>query len=203
MIIDFCHSFKDYDVILNFYGIWNYSCPKCLAKHCLHRHAKYSRYLLLWAEDGGLQGEQMELLRLKCSSCGSTHAILTMDMIPFCIYSVQAFLALVSLCMQEDRSVLKTEEQTGVSYQLLYHFLAVFHEYRQHLILFLRSCSFWEKANQPMARDILSFLWRHHPPWPQSAFFRTACSPLFLRRHSTVAYPLLFGSRFPDFASPT
>ncbi len=27
MIIDFRHSFKDYDVILNFYGAWNYECP--------------------------------------------------------------------------------------------------------------------------------------------------------------------------------
>ena len=34
MILDFTHSFKDYDEILNFYGVWNYECPnpECQAK---------------------------------------------------------------------------------------------------------------------------------------------------------------------------
>lgn len=145
----------------------------------------------------------MELLRLQCSSCDSTHAILTMDMIPFCTYSVQAVLALISLCMQDGGSVPKTEEKTGVSYQLLYRFLTIFHEYRQRLLLFLRIRQLWEDSIAPMARSILSFLYLQPPPWPQSDFFEVIHEPLFLHRRSTVIYPLFFGSRLPSPGSPT
>ncbi len=34
MIIDFTHSFKDYDEILNFYGVWGYYLQP------IYRHAK-------------------------------------------------------------------------------------------------------------------------------------------------------------------
>ena len=106
MIIDFTHSFKDYDEILNFYGIWDYDClnPECGARqHPMRRHAKYERSLVLWdASARRLKEERMEILRLKCSSCDTTHAVLTLDIIPFFEYSIYAFLALVSLCMEED-----------------------------------------------------------------------------------------------------
>lgn len=145
----------------------------------------------------------MELLRLKCSSCNSTHAILTMDMIPFCIYSLQAVLALISLCMQDGGSVPKTEEKTGVSYQLIYRFLTIFHEYRQPLLLFLRISRLWEDSMAPMARSILSFLHHQPLPWPQADFFGIIHMPLFLHRRNTVIYPLIFGSRLPRHGLPT
>ena len=106
MIIDFAHSFKDYDEILSFYGVWDYECPnpECRAKqHPMRRHARYERSLVLWDADAGrLKEERMEILRLKCCSCGSTHAVLTMDIIPFFAYSIQAFLVLVSLCIKRS-----------------------------------------------------------------------------------------------------
>lgn len=82
MIFDFEHSFKDYYEILNFYGIWDCSCPVCGASRSMHRHGKYHRNLILW-EDGQLLETCGEILRLQCRSCRSTHAVLTMDMIPF------------------------------------------------------------------------------------------------------------------------
>lgn len=202
MIIDFCHSFKDYYEILDFYGIWDYSCPKCGAKHSLHRHAKYSRYLIRW-EDGVFLNEEMDILRLRCTSCETTHAILTMDIIPFGIYSIQAVLALVSLCMQADSSVPKTEALTKVPYQLLYRFLQIFHQYREHLLSFLRLVGLWENDKPPMSRALLSALLSQPPPWPQSAFFKMFGSPLFLKRQNTVTYPLLFGCRLPYSPPPT
>lgn len=105
----------------------------------MRRHATYERGLILWdPETFELKEEQMEVLRLKCSSCGRTHSVLTMDMIPFFICSVQAFLALIHLCMEPEGSVLGTAERTGVSYQLPYRFLKLFHEYVGSLTLLLR-----------------------------------------------------------------
>lgn len=192
MIIDFGHSFKDYNEILNFYGIWDCSCPVCGAKRSMHRHGKYHRNLILW-EDGQLLETGGEILRLQCGSCCSTHAVLTMDIIPFFSYSLPAFLALIGLCLQPDGSVPKTERDTGASYQLLYRMILIFHEYRERLTLLLRRESLWSAAGSPLLRQLLPLLGQKSPPWMQSAFFRAYCSPVFLHRRITGAFPLYFG----------
>lgn len=200
MITDFCHSFKDYDEIINFYGVWDYECPnpECRAKnHPMRRHASYERGLVVWdTETGCLREERMVILRLKCASCGTTHAVLTMDMIPFFSYSLQAFLALVAMCLSPDGSVPRTEKETGVSYQLLYRFLRIFHEHMQGLMLFLRLEALWNQPEQPLDTQIIPLLKAQPPPWPASCCFRHFGIPLFLHRRSTIAYPLRFGAVF-------
>lgn len=191
MIIDFGHSFKDYDEILNFYGIWICSCPVCGAKCSMHRHGRYHRNLILWV-DGHLLETSGEILRLQCGSCGSTHSVLTMDIIPFFSYSIPAFLALIGLCLQPDSSVPKTERDTGVSYQLLYRMLLIFHEYRDKLTLLLRRECLWDASDSPLLRQLLSLLEQKSPPWLQSAFFQAYLSPVFLHRRITGAFPLYF-----------
>lgn len=201
MIIDFRHSFKDYDDILNFYGIWDYECPNpaCGAKsHPMRRHATYERGLVSWdPETCGLKEEQVTILRLRCYFCGTTHAVLTGDMVPFLLYSIKAFLFLVCLCMEPEGSVLKTEEKTGVSYQLLYRFLRLFHDYAERLSLFLRLLGMWDGPSQPLDSQLLPILKGQPPPWPSSRFFSCFQIPLFLNRRSTVSYPLLFGAALP------
>ena len=192
MIIDFEHSFKNYDEILCFYGIWDCSCPGCGARRSMHRHGKYHRNLILW-EDGRLLEISGWILRLKCSSCGRTHAVLTMDMIPFFSYSLPAFLALIGLCLRPDGSVPKTERDTGVSYQLLYRMLLIFHEYRERLVLLLRRESLWGTSASPLLRQLLPLMGHRPPPWMPSAFFRSYRSPVFLHRRITGAFPLSFG----------
>lgn len=199
MILDFTHSFKNYDEILNFYDIWDYECPnpECRAKqHPMRRHAKYERNLILWDDDASqLKEERMEVLRLKCCSCGTTHSVLTMDMIPFFSYSIQAFLVLLRLCV--EYSVPRTEEKTGVSFQLLYRFLQIFREYAGKILLFLRQEGLWKEEGELRYRQILPLLCGKSPPWPQSSFFCRERTPLFLHRRNTVSYPLRFSAAIP------
>lgn len=202
MIIDFLHSFKNYNEILEFYGIWECSCPKCGAKHSLHRHAKYSRNLIFWDTEA-LTEMKIDILRLQCCSCNSTHAVLTPDMIPFCTYSLGAFLKLISLCLEPDGSVLKTEQHTGVSYQLLYRFLLIFHEFRERLILFLRNQSLWSQTEHPFSRNLLYLLYSLPPPKPSALFFEMFRRPLFLHRQNTPSYPLRFGVHHICTVPPT
>ncbi len=161
----------------------------------MSRHGKYERNLIIWDPDScQLKDERMEVLRLKCRSCGSTHAVLTMDIIPFFVYSIQAFLNLISLCMKPEGSVLQTERETGVSYQVLYRFLLIFHGYAKKLALFLRREGLWEAFGHPLGRQMLPLLFVKPPPWLQSGVFRQERVPLFLHRRTTAAYPLLFGA---------
>lgn len=164
----------------------------------MHRHARYERSLVLWdASARQLKEERMKILRLKRGSCGTTHAVLTLDIIPFFEYSIYAFPALVSLCMEEEGSVVRTEKETGVSFQLLYRFLQIFHDYTEKLMLFLRLEALWECEGLPLDRQLLPLLLVKGPPWPQSSFFQRFQLPLFLHRTSTVSYPLRFGAAIP------
>jgi hypothetical protein len=46
MIIPFAVNINNYDeIVLSFYGIWEYTCPCCRAKRSFNRHAQYSRNL--------------------------------------------------------------------------------------------------------------------------------------------------------------
>ena len=92
MIIDFSLSRNNYHEILKFYGDWSYQCPVCGAKHHLVRHGSYERYLIFPGDDTALEYTCMTVLRLKCTSCSATHAVLPMDIIPFHQFSVQAVL---------------------------------------------------------------------------------------------------------------
>ena len=206
MIIDFAHSFKDYDEILSFYGVWDYECPnpECRAKqHPMRRHARYERSLVLWDADAGrLKEERMEILRLKCCSCGSTHAVLTMDIIPFFAYSIQAFLVLVSLCMEEKGSVLRTEEKTGVSCQLLYRFLLIFHEYTGKLMLFLRMEALWEEEGPWKAVSFPCFM-PNPLPGPSPAFSGRCAFLSSSPGKAPSPIPCVLAAPCPDVPVPT
>lgn len=57
------------------------SCPKCNSKD-LHAHASYSRYVDIFK-----RSHKVTIQRLRCPECGSTHAVLIEDMIPYSIAS--------------------------------------------------------------------------------------------------------------------
>ncbi|MDL2300973.1 DUF6431 domain-containing protein [Lachnospiraceae bacterium OttesenSCG-928-D06] len=193
MIIDFTHTFNSYNEILYFYGIWEYSCPKCGAMHSFHRHGKYVRNLIVKKSDD-LVEERMEILRLQCGSCKSTHAVLTPDIIPFGIFSSAFFLSLITLCLCPKGSVLKAQQKTGISYQLLYRFLQIFQEYYHKLILLLRREALWTHTEHPLAEELLGLLCSKPPPWFAFHFFIHFQMPLFLHRRNTISYPLFFGT---------
>lgn len=197
MIIDFLHTCNTYHEILQFYGVWNYCCPKCHAKHSLHRHATYRRYLLTFDHDT-IESSRLEILRLKCSSCGTTHAILTSDMIPFLVYSYSCILTLLENVCGQKSSVCRAQYKTGISYQTLYRFFLLLREYCAKISLLLRSHTVWNKENNPDVSQIPSLLLEQPPPYIQAWFFREYQSPILLHRRSTVSYPLLFSARIPE-----
>ena len=62
------------------------SCPKCNSKG-LRVHASYSRYV-----DFFKRSHKITIQRLRCPECGSIHAVLIEDMIPYSIASYDLIL---------------------------------------------------------------------------------------------------------------
>ncbi len=194
MIIDYSTNFKQYEEkILYFQGIWSWDCPCCGAKHALHRHGTYTRNLLTF-ENNTIIEHKIEILRVLCSSCGHTHAILPWDVIPFQIYSASTILQMFLMYYIEEKSILKISSLTNISHQLLYIFLNHFVLFLKQLELLLRSLKLWNSCLKPTSSEIVkAIMMTSHPP---SFFIEYLCvnrSPLLLTRRSSETYPLVFG----------
>ena len=200
MIIDFKHSYKDYykEVVKNKTQWKCYKCPNpdCGAEGCFTRHASYDRHLVVW-EEGELQDQCMQILRLRCTSCGTTHAILPWDAIPFWQFSVQAVLVLLSMSLDGGEShVTKTADETLVPYQVLYRFLSVFQKYVARLSLLLRQMAYWTEKKAPSVYEAVALCLSDVPPFPQMGFFLANRLPLFLNRRNTGAFRFFVGGYF-------
>lgn len=203
MIIDFSLSRNNYHEILEFYGDWKYQCPVCGAKHHLIRHGSYERYLVFPGDDVVLECICMTVLRLKCTSCGTTHAVLPMDIIPFHQYCIQAVLIILLSATSSGSSAPKAAEQMDISYQQAYIFLSLYRRYETAILLMLRKLGIGESAAPLCTLVSIAFLTESPPPFPQMHFFKEYCRPLFLSRRGTAAYPLHFAAAFPSFGLPT
>lgn len=138
MILNFSVNFNDYEKkILNFYGIWDFICPCCNAFHSFSRHAVYSRNLCVFL-DNSIVEKKLEILRLKCNSCKTTHAILPSDVIPYMIYSASCILIFLTKYFVENIGVLNLFEEFKISFQMIYQFIIKFTKHLNSCINFLR-----------------------------------------------------------------
>ena len=74
-------------------------------------------------KDNYIVEQKLQILRLKCKVCQSTHAILTRDMIPFSVYSFSLMLNIVRSVLMERVPILKKGKEANVSFQMIYRLL--------------------------------------------------------------------------------
>lgn len=84
MITVFCRdcneiSQKSYDNLISSIDLMNLECPVCGLRGCLSVHGYYERSVK--EPSGGKI--PIRILRVKCSACGHTHAILTSSIVPY------------------------------------------------------------------------------------------------------------------------
>jgi hypothetical protein len=199
MIIDFSLSFKDYEEnILNFRGVWPYSCPTCSAGRW-NRHGSYSRHFII-LYDEILKEEKLLILRLLCCSCNRTHAILPSETIPWGIYSICTLLKVLETFL-ETKSITKTCAKYNLSWQCIYWFNQRLLAYIDSLELLFREQGLWLPIQKPSSIEALSILRRNI--FLQESFFRSFKKLLFLTRKRTRAYFYFIGTKTPRFVIPT
>lgn len=127
MIIDFNVNYNCYEEkILKSYTIFDYICPKCGARHSLIRHGCYERNVCFINSCKNVIEEKITILRLKCNSCNSTHAILPNDIIPYCIYSFSFILNILLKYYSTEHNVLELSSNFNISFQTIYSFISKF-----------------------------------------------------------------------------
>ncbi|MCD5415085.1 MAG: DUF6431 domain-containing protein [Clostridiales bacterium] len=158
MIIDSNINCKNYETeILNNYQIYSYECPKCQSKHYWVRHATYGRNVVL-VENYVFVEMKMEILRLKCNSCKSTHAILPSAIIPYCIYSLACIFKIITEHYLKKNSVICIAKKYKISFQLIYHFLKLFSSFINECISTLRILEIIKCASIPTLKEILKLI---------------------------------------------
>ncbi len=90
------------------------TCPRCARVGTLERFTTYDRFILFFNRSWALQQMLITVPRLKCNKCKSTHAILSVFMVPYRQYVVDAMLLIG--CSHESRIALpKKAEKPGKS----------------------------------------------------------------------------------------
>lgn len=199
MVIDFSHDADNYKELLEYYGKWSYTCPTCHAVGQWQRHGTYSRYLLISdenEEDGDTtdmsrykwKTKGMQIVRLRCTECRHTHAILAKDMIPFATYAIRSIVKVTCYWMNKE-SIAWAEKIGWVSHQQLYRCVKCFEKAKMDLE------SLQRKKNQRWQDDpetILQIFGKDKHPSVELSFFLCYHNPIFMQRRATVCFPFLW-----------
>lgn len=139
----------------------------------------------------------MKILRVKCTGCGMTHGIAIMDMIPFQIFSLPAFLTILLYLFQGDaRITAKTpvvQIPDGISWHVLRRILLIYLSHRARMMAALRQQSLHKAAaGLTDAALVRVYLGLSPPNGAREAYLFCHKQPVLLNRRSTVSYPLHF-----------
>ena len=137
MIIDNQLKNKKYLKIIQSMDISVYDCPKCRAKASMIRHAYYERNVISIIDEVMLFST-LKILRVKCKSCDSTHAILPGDIIPYKQFDYLSFIAILENYFYFDQSGYKLSSKFNVSFQTIYSFINTFLIFKDSTFVTLR-----------------------------------------------------------------
>ena len=126
MIHDFLQTCNSYDrEIYNREYFKATPCPKCPAVGRFKMHGTYSRHAIYY-ELNVLKCELLEIKRIKCVSCGTTHAVLPGDIIPYKALSLLVLMSIIISYYLDKKPVLKIAERIGFSFQYIYTAIRTF-----------------------------------------------------------------------------
>jgi hypothetical protein len=126
MVYDFSKVCKTYDA--KSYRRLDFAttrCPKCPAIGRFNLHGSYHRHVLYF-DMRELVHRYIEIKRVKCCSCKTTHAVMPGDIIPYKLLSLFVVLFVLDLYYLSEMPVLKIATALGFSFQFIYSALAAF-----------------------------------------------------------------------------
>ena len=121
------------------------NCPKCKAKSNFSYHGSYLRNIS-FIINNKVYDFKVWVTRVICNSCGSTHALLPNFIVPYKIFSRESFLYTVSQACSS--SVITIAEKLGLSFQLIYSFIALVLSFFHHADSLNRHENLYENFNQ-------------------------------------------------------
>lgn len=166
-----------------------------------HIHATYERSVLTYdpipdfilSDTQELVEIKLELLRVKCAGCGTTHVIAPVDMIPFKSFTITAFLLLLLQSFLKDESNRNRQPvlhpRKDVSWLVLHRMLLIYQDCRSRMMAALRIENLHTAAADLADSVLVKVYLTHHPPSEaQLAYLRC-------HKHVLCTFPQNKGSR--------
>ena len=108
-------------------------CPYCESKGNLIHHDSYSRYMVTRSK-GKTAVTVLSVPRVKCTSCGHTHALLPEMLIPYSSYSLRFVLTVLRDYFLHYHTVEKICEKYQIAHSTLYVFRELFLTHKQLIL---------------------------------------------------------------------
>ena len=179
-----------------------------------YRHGSYERDILFFTEahEDPLEDavvsfrlengsscvvKRIKVLRVKCVGCGTTHGVLTYDMVPFCSFLLPAFLSLILQILASKNTGNAGDPvihgPDALSWHTLRRMYLTYKEYRNRMMAALRLQGLYQAApGLPDVDLVQRYLRQGSPPDACLAYMRCHTGLMFVHRRSTVSYPLRF-----------
>jgi len=193
MITDYRYTHTTYSDLTKD-DLSEYDCPNpdCHAKHRTKYYSHYKRHVIslnadvlkaIFDADSEIDTETLcdmkdmlfydellDIFRVKCESCNTTHAILPGDVVPFRQFSLLTMLAIVKVMYHREHSIEKTSEHLRLSWQFMLALLTQWIS-QLHAIALLMRAVYQERINEQAteAREkIVGFVCGHRDGFPQN-----------------------------------
>ena len=109
------------------------SCPYCHSKGNLIPHDSYSRYMVS-LKDNSPVTVILNVPRVKCTSCGHTHALLPEMLIPYSSYSLRFVLTVLEAYFLHTHTIEEICETYQIAHSTLYVFRSLFLSHKQLIL---------------------------------------------------------------------
>jgi hypothetical protein len=127
-------------------------CPSCGACGELHVHGYYSRNVVQFCGSESVD-TVLRVMRLKCKSCGHTHALLPDVIVPYLQYGLAFLLKVILASYARKKRILKICEKYGISPTNLYRWRALYLKHRKLWLSVLRQK---EESEEYLLKQLLS-----------------------------------------------
>ena len=108
-------------------------CPYCDSKGQMIFHDSYPRYMIT-LKANHIETEILQIPRVKCDSCGHTHAVLPEMLIPYSSYSFRFVLTVLKDYFLHTHTVEKICEMYQIAHSTLYAFRDLFFSHKKLIL---------------------------------------------------------------------
>lgn len=122
-----------FDQALHRLSLSERSCPYCNSKGNLIPHDSYSRYMVS-LKDNSPVTVILNVPRVKCTSCGHTHALLPEMLIPYSSYSLRFVLTVLESYFLHAHTVEEICETYQIAHSTLYVFRSLFFSHKRLIL---------------------------------------------------------------------